>query len=148
MSDQLAKETNTNTNSFQCLKLITTNYTIWAMHMRMLMNVHGVWDTIDPGYGEVKQNNIEIALIFQSIPEAQILQVGNLRMAKEMWEALKTRHLGAERVKEAKLQTLMSEFDGLKMKEARTIDDYAAMLSSYSSKAATLGEIFPEEKMI
>ncbi|XP_076940641.1 uncharacterized protein LOC143609900 [Bidens hawaiensis] len=65
-----------------------------------------------------------------------------------MWEALKTRHLGAERVKEAKLQTLTSEFDGLKMKETGTIDEYAATLSSYSSKAATLREIFPKEKMV
>ncbi|XP_076944573.1 uncharacterized protein LOC143615290 [Bidens hawaiensis] len=116
--------------------------------MRVLMNVHGVWDTIDPGNGDAKLNNIAIALIFQSIPEAQILQVGNLRTAKKMWEALKTRHLGAERVKEAKLQTLTSEFDGLKMNETGTIDEYAATLSSYSSKAATLGEIFSEEKIV
>ncbi|XP_076937901.1 uncharacterized protein LOC143605806 [Bidens hawaiensis] len=118
------------------------------MHMRVLMNVHGVWDTVDPGNGDAKRNNIAIALIFQSIPEAQILQVGNLRTAKEMWEVLKTRHLGAERVKEAKLQTLTSEFDRLKMNETGTIDEYAATLSSYSSKAATLGEIFLEEKMV
>ncbi|XP_076926190.1 uncharacterized protein LOC143589253 [Bidens hawaiensis] len=71
-----------------------------------------------------------------------------MRTAKEMWEALKTRHLGSERVKETKLQTLTSEFDGLKMKETGTIDEYAATLSSYSSKAATLGEIFSEEKMV
>ncbi|XP_076886334.1 uncharacterized protein LOC143536165 [Bidens hawaiensis] len=137
MGDQQAKETNPNPNSFQCPKLSTTNYTVWAMHMRVLMNVHGVWDTIDPGNDDAKQNNIAIALIFQSTPEAQILQVGNPRTAKEMWEALKTRHLGAERVKEAKLQTLTSEFDGLKMNETGTIDEYAATLLSYSSKVAT-----------
>ncbi|XP_076917920.1 uncharacterized protein LOC143578142 [Bidens hawaiensis] len=137
-----------NTSSFQSPKLTSSNYTVWAMHMRVLMNVHGVWDAIDPGNGDVKRNSIAIALIFQSIPEAHILQVGNLKTAKEMWEALKTRHLGAERVKEAKLQTLMSEFEGLKMKETGTIDDYASTLSSYSSKAATLGELLSEEKMV
>ncbi|XP_076941635.1 uncharacterized protein LOC143611280 [Bidens hawaiensis] len=65
-----------------------------------------------------------------------------------MWEALKTRHLGAERVKEAKLQTLTSEFDGLKKKETGAIDEHASTLLIYSSKAATLGDIFLEEKMV
>ena len=58
-----------------------------------------------------------IVFLFQSIPEALILQVGDIDTAKGVWEAIKTRHVGAERVKEARLQTLMAEFDRLKMKD-------------------------------
>lgn len=42
-----------------------------------------------------------ISFLFQSIPEALILQVGNLDTAKGVWDAIKARHLGAERIKEA-----------------------------------------------
>lgn len=75
-----------------------------------------------------------MALLFQSIPEALLLQVGELDTAKKVWEAIKTRHMGAERVREARLQTLMAEFDRLKMKETETIDDFAGKLSEISSK--------------
>lgn len=50
------------------------------------------------------------ALLFQSISEALTLQVGDLETAKTVWDAIKARHVGAERVREARLQTLMTEF--------------------------------------
>ena len=88
------------------------------------------------------------ALIFQSIPETLILQIGNLDTTKEVWDAIKTRHLGSERVKEARLQTLMAEFECLKMKETEKIDDFVDKLSSISSKASELGEEIGDPKMV
>ncbi|XP_022032610.1 uncharacterized protein LOC110933709 [Helianthus annuus] len=102
----------------------------------------------NPGSGDAKKNNVAKALLFQSIPEEKILQIGNLKPAKEMWEDIQSRNLGAERVKEARLQTLITEFDGLKMRDTGTIDEYASKLSSIASKAATLGETIEERKMV
>lgn len=65
-----------------------------------------------------------------------------------MWEAIKTRHVGAERVKEARLQTLMAEFDGLKMKESEKIDDFSGKLAEIQSRAASLGEEIEESKIV
>ncbi|KAL3603400.1 hypothetical protein D5086_004259 [Populus alba] len=67
----------------------------------------------------------QIGLLFQSIPETLILQVGEQDSPKEIWESIKTRNLGADRVKEARLQTLMSEFERIKMKDTDTIDNFA-----------------------
>ena len=89
-----------------------------------------------------------IALLFQSIPEALILQVGDLDTAKSVWDAIKARHVGAERVKEARLQTLMAEFDRLKMKDSDTIDTFSGKLSEISSKSSSLGEIIEEPKLV
>lgn len=69
-----------------------------------------------------------VALLFQSIPEALILQVGELPTSKQVWEAIKTRHVGAERVKEARFKILMSDFDRLKMKDTESIDDFGGKL--------------------
>ncbi|XP_076949889.1 uncharacterized protein LOC143622671 [Bidens hawaiensis] len=135
--------------SLICPMLNSRNYTIWAMKLRAIFNVHGVWEMIDPGTStDAKNNNLAIALLFQSIPEAMTLQVGNLPTAKEMWDTIKARHLGADRVKEARLQTLMDEFDSLKMKESSTVDEFASQISTLASKAASLGEIIEESKMV
>lgn len=36
------------------------------------------------------------ALLFQSIPETMILQVRELDKAKQVWEAIKSRHMGED----------------------------------------------------
>ena len=88
---------------------------------------------------ETDKNDMAVALIFQSIPEALILQVSDLDNVKKVWEAIKSRHMGAGRVKEARLQTLMAEFERLKMKESDTIDNFVGKLSEMTSKSAALG---------
>ncbi|KAK1415011.1 hypothetical protein QVD17_30780 [Tagetes erecta] len=115
-----------NLNSFQCPMLTATNYMTWAIRMRVLFKDHKVWDVIDPGSNNAEKNDTAMAVLFQA-----------------MWEAIKTRNQGADRVKEARLQTLMTEFEGLKMKEFETIDDFASKLSGISSKSVSLGEVIP-----
>ena len=68
--------------------------------------------------------------------------------SKEIWNAIKSRHQGADRVREARLQTLMTEFDRLKMDDNDTVDDFAGKISGLSSKATSLGESIEESKMI
>ena len=128
--------------------LTSSNYTVWAMRMKVALKVSEVWETIDPGSKDEKKNNMAIAFLFQSIPEALILQVGDIDTAKGVWDAIKARHVGAERVKEARLQTLMAEFDRLKMKEEDTIDLFVGKLSEISSKSASLGETIEESKLV
>lgn len=74
------------------------------MRMKIALKVSEVWETIDPRVKDEKKNNMAIAFLFQSIPEALILQVGDLDTAKGVWDAIKARNLGAERVREARLQ--------------------------------------------
>ena len=58
--------------------------------MEVLLRIHGVWDVVDLGSNNYKSNNIVKGLLFQSTPEDLILQIRNLRTAKEMWDAIKT----------------------------------------------------------
>ncbi|XP_076907330.1 uncharacterized protein LOC143563737 [Bidens hawaiensis] len=131
MGDKETIKTSGNPNAFQSPMLTSTNYTVWAILMKVLLNVHKAWNSIDPGAIDDDKNNIAIALIYQSIPEATIMQVGNLDSAKEIWNAIKTRNLGADRVKEDK--------------DTETIDEFVAKLSC---TAASLGEMNEETKMV
>ena len=79
--------------------------------MKITFKVNKVWKTIEPGNKNEEKNNMAITLLFQFIPEALTLQVGDLETTKAVWDAIKARHVGAERVREACLQTLTAEFD-------------------------------------
>ncbi|CAM8944369.1 unnamed protein product [Rhodiola kirilowii] len=135
-------------SSIKCPMLNFSNYTVWSMRMKVALKVNKVWETIEPGTKDEEKNDMAIALLFQSIPEALILQVGDLDTSKAVWDAIKAKHIGAERVKEAGLQTLMAEFDRIKMKETDTIDVFVGKLSEISSKSASLGESIEEPKLV
>lgn len=137
-------------STIKCSMLNSTNYTVWAIRMKITLKVHKLWDVIETTSETVdaEKNNMAIALLFQSIPEILILQVGELDTAKKVWEAIRALHVGAERVKEARLQTLMAEFERLKMKDSKKIDDFVGKLSEISSKSAALGEALEEPKLV
>ena len=140
------KETGLNSVKFPMLTL--TNYTVWALRMKIALKVSEVWETIDPGTKDEKKNNMAIAFLFQSIPETLVLRIGDIVTAKAAWDAIQARHIGAERVQEARLQTLMAEFDRIKMKDGDTVDIFSDKLSEIVSKAASLGETIEEPKLV
>ena len=135
-------------SSVRCPMLSTTNYTVWTKRMNVLLRVHKVWEEIDPGTTDEEKNDIATALLFQSIPENQIMQVGEEDSPKEIWEATKSRNLGAERVKEARLQTLMNEFERLRMLDSDTIDTFSGKISELAAKSASLGQTLDEPKLV
>ncbi|XP_066395870.1 uncharacterized protein [Miscanthus floridulus] len=65
--------------------------------------------------------------------------VATKQTRKEVRDSLKARFVGEERVKEARLQILKSEFDGLRVKDDESIDSYAGKLMSMSVRYANLG---------
>lgn len=62
--------------------LNSSNYTVWAMRMKIAFKICEVWETINPGVKDEKKNNMATAFLFQSISEALILQVGEIDTAK------------------------------------------------------------------
>ncbi|XP_010469242.1 PREDICTED: uncharacterized protein LOC104749335 [Camelina sativa] len=140
----------TGSTSIQCPMLNSTNYTVWALKMKIALKVHKVWEAIEPETEEADEdkNNMAMALLFQSISEALVLQIGDLDTTKKVWDAIKSRHVGAERVKEARQQTLMADFERLKMKDSEKIDEFAGKMSELASKSASLGVAIDESKMV
>ncbi|XP_076952260.1 uncharacterized protein LOC143625932 [Bidens hawaiensis] len=113
--------------------------------MEAVMDAQGLWDSIEPTTGAVqdeKMNKTARAFIFQAIPEDVLLQVAKKKTAKEIWESLKIRYVGADRVQKARLNTLKSEFEALKMKGDESVDEFSGklsgMMSKYNSLEATL----------
>ena len=87
------------------------------------------------------------AHLLQCLPDDLLMQVATKKTGKEVWDSLKARFVGEERVKEARLQTLKSEFDGLTMKE-ESIDVYAGKLTSMSVRYANLGGSLDDSALV
>ncbi|XP_020270454.1 uncharacterized protein LOC109845593 [Asparagus officinalis] len=129
--------------------LSKTNYAVWTIKMRVYLQAQGVWDAIQPGIDvETRKDKMALAAIYEAIPEENLFLIAEKETAKEAWETLKTKYVGADRVKQAKLQTLKSEFETLRMKEAETIDDFADRLTAIVSKSVGLGGKIEESTIV
>ncbi|KAI3802277.1 hypothetical protein L1987_30407 [Smallanthus sonchifolius] len=132
----------TNSVSLQIPTLTPTNYTTWAIKMEAVMDAQGLWESVEPQAGVVedeKKNKTARAFIFQAIPEDVLLQVAKKKTAKEIWESLKVRYVGAERVQKARLHTLDRDFEALKMKDGESVDEFAGKVSGMVSRYNSLG---------
>ncbi|KAJ0602036.1 putative RNA-directed DNA polymerase [Helianthus annuus] len=137
--------------SLQCPVLTPQNYTTWSIKMEAILDAQGLWEAVEPAEGEAadeKKSKLARAFLFQAIPEDVLLQVAKKRTAKEVWECLKMRFLGAERVQKARVHTLQSEFDGMRMKDGESIDEYAGKLSGMISKFSSLGVTLEDNKVV
>ncbi|XP_076933854.1 uncharacterized protein LOC143599903 [Bidens hawaiensis] len=76
------------------------------------------------------------------------MQVAHLSTAKEIWDTLKTRFVGVDKVRETLIEFLQHEFDVLKMKKTNTIDDFSTNITQIASKASNLGEPYEEKTLM
>ncbi|XP_024965785.1 uncharacterized protein LOC112505984 [Cynara cardunculus var. scolymus] len=113
--------------------------------MEAILDAQGLWESIEPPVGmavDEKKNKSANAFIFQALLEDILHQVSKKKTAREVWDSLKTRYIGAERVQKARIHTLKSEFEALRMKDEETIDEFtgksSGMVSMYNSLGPTL----------
>ncbi|GJW42240.1 zinc finger, CCHC-type containing protein [Tanacetum coccineum] len=128
-----------------------SNYSLWAIRMQIILEANGLWEMIEPDdktQADNKKDKTAIAFLYQALPEEQLLQITKHKTAKAIWDALKTRHIGEERVQQARLQTLKSDFEMLHMKEDETIDTFTAKLTTLVNKAASLGHTMEDETLV
>nr|GEZ29226.1 zinc finger, CCHC-type [Tanacetum cinerariifolium] len=141
--DSSKKEVSTiSTPQFQCPMLKPSNYSLWAIRMKIILEANGLWEMIEPNektQADNKKDKTAIAFLYQALPEEQLLQITKHKTTKAIWDALKTRHICEERVQQARLQTLKSDFEMVHMKEDETIDTFTRKLTTLVNKAASLG---------
>lgn len=128
------------------------NYTTWALKMKVNMQAHGIWEVVDPKGSEAvvadKKDKIALAAIYQSIPEDVLLSIAEKETAKDAWEAVKVLCQGADRVKQAKVQTLKSEFESMNMKDSDSLDDFCMKLNGLVTNIRALGDKMVESYVV
>ncbi|GKD77183.1 zinc finger, CCHC-type containing protein [Tanacetum coccineum] len=119
--------------------------------MQIILEANGLWETIEPNektQADNRKDKTATAFLYKALPEDQLLQITKHKTTKTIWDALKTRHIGEERIQQARLQTLKSEFEMLHMKEDETINTFTAKLTTIVNKAASLGHTMEDETLV
>ncbi|KAE8804572.1 retrotransposon protein [Hordeum vulgare] len=87
-------------------------------------------------------------MLLGALPEDVLLQVATKLTAKEVWDSLKVRFVGADRVRAARLATLRGDFDRLKMAAGEALDAYAGRLAGMTTQFASLGETLGDAVLV
>lgn len=122
--------------------LTPANYTVWAIKAESILDAQGVWEAVSLADGvtvDEKKNKTARAQLLGTMFEDILMQVSTKKTAKEMWDSLKTRFVGADRVKAAGLSTLRGKFYMLCMAEGEPLNDYAGKISGMAARYASLG---------
>ncbi|XBH58578.1 uncharacterized protein [Aegilops tauschii subsp. strangulata] len=130
--------------------LTADNYTVWAIQAQAILDVHTVWEAVAPGDAAVnaRKDKTARALLLGALPEDVLLQMSTKLTAKEVWDSLKVRFVGAHRVRAAKLATLCGEFDRLKMADGEELDVYGGRLAAMAARYANLGETLGDMALV
>ena len=92
-----------------------------------------MWDAIKQGEDvEKRKDRMTLAVIYQAVLEDVLLMLAEKDSANAAWEMLQTMHVGVERVKEAKVQTLKSEFEAIRIKHGESIDCWVLCPKTHS----------------
>nr|GEX22708.1 zinc finger, CCHC-type [Tanacetum cinerariifolium] len=119
--------------------------------MQIILEANGLWEMIEPNEktkSDNKKDKTAITFLYQALPEEQLLQITKHKTAKAIWDALKARHIGEERVQQARLQTLKSDFEMLHMKKDETIDTFTTKITALVNNAASLGHTMEDGTLV
>ncbi|TXG68564.1 hypothetical protein EZV62_003499 [Acer yangbiense] len=163
MSDQMSTGSST---AIPVPRFSGESYQIWVVKMRSYLKSFGLWEFVDqdkqipllranPTIAQIKQHEEEkmkkekaVACLHSALTDAVFTSIMHLETAKEIWDELKGRYEGSERVRSIKLLTLKREFEILKMKESESVKDYSSKLSELVNQMRLYGETVEDFKVV
>ncbi|KAK6119274.1 hypothetical protein DH2020_046983 [Rehmannia glutinosa] len=128
--------------SFQVPQLKGNDFENWSIKMKALLGAHDVWEVVEKGYEETKDESTlsstekdslkdsrkkdkkALFLIYQALDDDGFEKISSATSAKQ----------GEEKVKKVRLQTLRREFDSLQMKEGELVSDYFSRVLTVSNQ--------------
>uniref|UniRef100_A0A0D3AKC8 DUF4219 domain-containing protein n=1 Tax=Brassica oleracea var. oleracea TaxID=109376 RepID=A0A0D3AKC8_BRAOL len=142
------------------------HYDHWSELMENLLRDKGLWSLVEEGVTEpaagvelttvqkkslddLKTKDHQVKhYLFQAIDRVVFEQILDRKTSKIIWESLKKKFGGNERVKRSLLQTLRRDFEVLVMKNEETIDDYFKRMMIVSNKMRSNGEEMSDSKIV
>ncbi|GJW95695.1 zinc finger, CCHC-type containing protein [Tanacetum coccineum] len=127
----------TSTPQFQCPILKPSNYSLWAIRMQIILEANGLWEMIEPDdktQADNKKDKTDIAFLYQSLPEEQLIQITKHKTAKAIWNSLKTRHIGEERVQQARYLQIVASIEQYSDLSEMTMEEAIGRLTTYEER--------------
>ncbi|CAA7393944.1 unnamed protein product [Spirodela intermedia] len=128
--------------------LTKTNYSDWALLMKVKLRARLLWTAIEKGGVEPHEDMQALDALCSAVPPEMWPVIANKETAKEAWEAIATMRIGDDRVKKTSAQNLRRQFDSATFKEGESVEDYALRLNSMASTLTTLGDKVEETQVV
>jgi hypothetical protein len=93
-------------------------------------------------------NDKAINAICQALPPSEFSRIFHCETALEVWELLETTYKGIKFAKSAKLQMLVSQFEGNKMLEDESFNEFYTKISDLRNSMINLGKKISYVKLI
>ncbi|GAA0159622.1 transmembrane signal receptor [Lithospermum erythrorhizon] len=134
--------------------------------MENLLRAKGLWGIVERGIGEPVDNaalteNQRALLdevrtkdhqvkhyLFQALDREVFEQILDRRSSKIIWESMKKKFGGNQKVKKTTCNALRRDFELLEMKKSESIDQYIARVTQVSNKLRGNGEVMPDSKIV
>ncbi|KAA0060156.1 Retrovirus-related Pol polyprotein from transposon TNT 1-94 [Cucumis melo var. makuwa] len=119
------------------------NYQVWAVRMEAYMEALDIWEAVEEDYEipalpdnptmtqikaqkekKTKKSKAK-ACLFAAVSSTIFTRIMTLRSAYEIWNYLKSKYEGDERIKGIRVLNLIREFELQKMKETESIKEYS-----------------------
>ncbi|KAE8813114.1 retrotransposon protein [Hordeum vulgare] len=131
--------------------LVPTGYTSWAIKVEAILDAGGLWGVVQPANGaavDTGKCKTARAMLLTALPEDLLMQVAAKLTAREVWDSLKVRFVGADRVRVARLATLRGDFERLRMDDGESLDAFAGKISGMAARYAGLGSTLDDAAMV
>ena len=106
--------------------------------MEANLDVAGLWEAMVSAEEEVaavvaNKDKTARAYLLGALSEDLLMQVSMKKTAVEVWAILKTRFVGVDRVRAARLATLHGEFNRLRMADGESLDAFAGKIGGMAA---------------
>ncbi|XP_078433074.1 uncharacterized protein LOC144704507 [Wolffia australiana] len=128
--------------------LTKTNYSEWALLMRVKLKARLLWSAIEEGGAEPHEEMQVVDALCSAVPSEMWPVIAEKETAKEAWEAIATMRIGDDRVRKTSAQNLRRQFDLATFKEGECVEDYTLRLNSMASTLTTLGNKIEETQVV
>ena len=154
--------TSTNTSNLNISRpvLTNTNYEFWSIKMKTFIHLNKCWDMVETDFKEPDTNALDAMSnahknvieasrdqdlrakwsIRSCIEEFIFSRISGATNTHQAWNLLAFSYKRIDRVKMVRLQTLRLQFESLKMKETKTVDQFMIRVSSIVTQFQTYGE--------
>jgi hypothetical protein len=128
--------------------LTQTNYTKWSLIMKVNLQAAGLWDVIESGAGDYRDDRTMLAAIFREVPLEMQAGLAVKSMAHDAWVAIKKVCIDANRIKEANAERLRWEFSDITFKTGEFVEDFLLGLSGVASELRVLVDDVSDKEVI
>jgi hypothetical protein len=124
------------------------NYEEWSLVMKVKLQAHGLWEAVEEDDVDYQEDRMALEALLSAVPPEMFRPLAVKKTAKEAWAAIRSLHVGDDRVRKSTLQKMRCEWELLGFKEGEAVDDFALRLSGLMSSLAIYGEPVDEQRAV